>query len=148
MLQERVHAIHSLASPTFSNQGKSGSEKGPGRDHGPWHGARSVHEDQRRVHSSTVAVLYSGEMAIHLSPASQPPALDLAQSPHAREHSGGAQNGDGNKDVTQRQSAVVEKVNELEAENRSEEGGVGQGGGTERLGEMVQVGTVVKPLHK
>lgn len=87
-------------------------------------------------------------MAIHLSLTSQSPALDLTQSSHAREHRGGAQDGDGNKDVTQRQSAVVEKVNELEAEDRSEKGGVGQGGGRDRLGKMVQVGTVVKPLYK
>lgn len=73
--------------------------------------------------------------------------MDLAEGPHSGENRSRAQDGHRHEDVAQGQTAVVEEVYKLHAENRSEEGHVGQRSSAYGFRQVVEVGSIVEPLR-
>lgn len=80
--------------------------------------------------------------------ASKATALDLAEGLGAAEEDGDADDADDGQGLEQVPGAVVEEEDALHGDDGAEEGGVGDGGRAEGLGEVVEVGAEREPLGR
>lgn len=83
------------------------------------------------------AVLYLRTKSLSL--AGKSPALNFSQGLHSAQNSSCAEDSHREKNVAERQSPVVEKVDKLDREDRTKEGRVRQRGRSQGFGKAAQV---------